>query len=133
MMKFSFLVASLLVSIGVFSPDSSEARSRPTQTTNPIFEDATPFVNTIVRVRGVLSWTFENRNLFPLGTNSENMSLKHCLPLLISNGSRELLESVEKKDGRVVELSGRIVQLAPEGMISVTTCKQVGLDVISIN
>lgn len=133
MTKISFFATWLLASVSAFGAASCGARSRYSEPLNPLFVDASPLLNATVQVRGLMYWTFENRNLFPPGTNAEHLSSKACLPLLITSDNRALLDLAKKKDGHVVSVSGRIVKVAPSGMVSVTTCKQVGIEVISID
>jgi hypothetical protein len=90
-------------------------------------------LNTTVKVRGLLHWTFENRNLFPPGTSTDHISSKICLPVLITSDNRALLELAKKKDAHVVTVTGRIVDIAPPGMVSVNSCKPVGIEVTDID
>jgi len=125
-------VVFLLASVSALGAGQCNARSGHSDAAGTIFDDASPLLNTTVKVRGLLHWTFENRNLFPQGTSTDHISSKICLPVLITSDSRALLELAKKKDGYVVTVSGRIVDVAPPGMVSVTSCKPVGIEVTAI-
>lgn len=133
MTRISLAVAFLLVSCSVLGAAPCNARSGRSDAAETIFDDASPLLNTSIQVRGLLRWTFENRNLFPPGTSTDHISSKTCLPVLITSDNRALIDLAKKKDGHVVNLSGRIVDVAPPGMVSVSTCKPVGIEVTAID
>ena len=126
-------LALLLVSIYALCAASCSAQPKYPKATSSVFDDASPLLNTNVQVRGLLRWTFENRNLFPSETSADHASTKTCLPVLIPGNNDALIELAKKMDGHIVTVSGRIVEVAPQGKVSVTTCKQVGIEVNSIN
>jgi len=132
MMKKSVILAFPLACISVLGATACGARPRRPEVANPMFVDASPLLNTTVEVRGLLRWTFENRNLFPPGTSADHISSSNCLPVLITSDNHAILELAKKKDGRIVTVRGRIVETAPQGMVSVTTCKKVGIEVSSL-
>jgi hypothetical protein len=126
-------LALLLVSIYVLCAASCSAQPKYPKVTRSVFDDASPLLNTNVQARGLLRWTFENRNLFPPETSADHVSTKTCLPVLIPGDNDALIELAKKMDGHIVIIRGRIVEVAPQGKVSVTTCKQVGIEVNSIN
>lgn len=133
MKKIPSTAAFLLASVSVLGAAPCNARSGHPDAAETIFDDASPSLNTTIQVRGLLHWRFENRNLFPPGTSTDHISSKTCLPVLITRDNHTLLELAEKKDGHVVTVTGRIVDVAPPGMVSVGTCKPVGIEVTAID
>lgn len=102
------------------------------EASNQAFVDASKMIGQHVTIHGLLRWTFENENLFPAGSNKDNPSRRNCLPILIKNGKSPLIDTAMRLDGTEVIVDGVIARTAPPGMISVTSCKQVGIDVESI-
>jgi hypothetical protein len=127
--------ALALLSISIIAPCTASCSPQPKyiKATSSVFDDASPLLNTNVQARGLLRWTFENRNLFPPEASADHVSAKTCLPVLIPSNNNALIELAKKMDGHIVTVSGRIVQVAPQGKVSVTTCKQQGIEVNSIN
>ena len=97
-----------------------------------IFEDASGLLGQPITIRGYLRWTFENKNLFPLGTTESTVSTRQCLPMLIRSNESRLIKQASQLDGRDVEVRGTVVRAAPEGMVSVPSCRQVGIEVTDI-
>lgn len=133
MIKESLLLAFSLACVSVLGATACGARPGSPEAASPIFVDASPLLNTTVEVRGLLRWTFENRNLFPPETKADHISSKICLPVLIAGENHAIFELAKKKDGHIVTLRGRIVDTAPQGMVSVTMCKKVGIEVTSLD
>lgn len=97
-----------------------------------VFFDASKMIGQHVTISGYLRWTFENKNLFPLWVSHNTPSQRFCLPVLINGTNKELLERASIFDGKTVTIDGVIAFASPPGTISVTNCKQVGIDVSSI-
>jgi hypothetical protein len=118
-----------------FSASAAQAgQAVPTtiEASNQAFVDASEMIGQHVMIHGLLRWTFENKNLFPAGSNKNNPSPRNCLPVLIENGKSALIDTAMRLDGTEVVVDGVITRAAPPGMISVPSCKQVGIDVESI-
>jgi hypothetical protein len=94
------------------------------------FEDASPLKGTTVAVRGYLVWEFENKNLYP---SKAAMDTRHCLPLLVHRDRKDLLAKLEAASGKFVVVRGKVAAAAPPGMMSVGACKQIGLEVDSLD
>jgi hypothetical protein len=95
--------------------------------TDDLFIDPTKRVGERVAVRGVLHWRFEDRSLYP--SEGEAHTDRRCLPILIRKRRKDLIEDAKELDGSTVEVSGTLIHAARPGMVSVTTCRQVGIEV----
>jgi hypothetical protein len=85
-----------------------------------------------ISVKGVLRWTFENRNLFPLGTDPSQPPEAYCLPILIKRSDSTMQKIAEALDRDVVVVKSRVIDPAPPGEVSIGSCKPVGIEVKSI-
>ncbi|WP_239947288.1 hypothetical protein [Dyella terrae] len=109
------------------------AKEAPIADSTPqVFRDAKAMLGQEVAVKGVLRWTFENRNLFPLGTDPDEPSQVYCLPVLIGRTDSALQRIAESFDRSVVVVKGRIIDPAPPGQAIIGSCKPIGIEVQSI-
>ena len=129
MQSVAWLVAVAAMVIGIVGCASNEPASEHNADAST-FDDASPLVGTTVAVRGYLVWEFENKNLYP---NKTLMDTRHCLPLLVHRDRKDLLAKVEAANGKIVVVRGKVAAAAPPGMVSVGTCKQIGLEVDSLD
>lgn len=97
-----------------------------------IFTDARPMLGKEIVVKGVLRWTFENRNLFPPGTDPSRPLEAYCLPVLIKRSDSAMQKIAEALDRSFVVVKGRIIDPTPPGEVSLGSCKPVGIEVESI-
>jgi hypothetical protein len=95
-----------------------------------LFLDPAKRVGEHVVLRGYLHWRFEDRSLYPSERDVSDDRL--CLPVLIKSKRKDLIEYAKSRDGATVEISGMLVHAARPGMVSVSTCKPVGIDVDTI-
>ncbi|MBC3907899.1 hypothetical protein [Undibacterium umbellatum] len=95
-----------------------------------VFLDTEKYNEQDVVVRGFLRYRFENHNIFP---SRENMNRQNCVPVLIKNAQKEMIDLASSYDDSFVIIKGKIVRIAPPGMLSATNCKQFGLEVKSID
>ena len=95
-----------------------------------LFIDPSKRLGERVVVRGFLHWRFEDRSLYPSEGDVANDRL--CLPVLIKKAHRDLLDKAKARDGAMVEISGRVVNAAGPGKVSVFACRQSGIEVDAI-
>ncbi len=95
-----------------------------------LFIDPAKRLGERVVVRGFLHWRLEDRSLYPTERDATNDRL--CLPVLIKKAHKDLLEMAKARDGAMVEISGRVVNAAGPGKVSVFACRQSGIEVESI-
>jgi type IV secretory pathway VirJ component len=93
------------------------------------FDDASPLLGTAVAVRGYLVREFENKNLYP---SKAAVDARHCLPLLVHRDRKDLLARAEAASGKFAVVRGKVTAGAPPGLVRVGTCKQITLEVDSI-
>jgi hypothetical protein len=121
---------TLLMSLSsLFFGCTSVARVEPSNLESDLFLNPDKHVGEHVVIRGFMHYKFENRNLFP---SKQHVDSRHCLPLLIKNSDQKMIENAEAQDASMVVIRGKLVYVAPAGMIDVFSCKSVGLAVESI-
>lgn len=130
--SLSMAAAMLSLVIGLVAC-VEQPRQRGRSEGDEVFIDASRMLGKHVSVEGYLRWTFENKNLFPVWIERNHLSQKYCLPVLVDKSNKELLARMLSLNGRVVKIEGIVMPVAPPGMISVTNCKQIGVDVTSIS
>ena len=124
-LTFSLLVTTACASqTGQVAPASTS--------TDSVFLNPSNQLGAHMSIRGYLRWTVENKNLFPVWMAAKPLSEKYCLPMLIKGDKKELIETVSHLDDEIVTVTGVIVAAAPPGMVSIPSCKQIGIDVSSI-
>jgi hypothetical protein len=96
---------------------------------DPVFLDATPRLGETVSVRGTLAWAFPDRDLYPPGATARRRDPAHCLPVLIPVGDATLAAIATRLNGSLVQVDGVIVQAAPPGPATLSTCKAAGIRV----
>lgn len=116
-------------SFAVFVLGCSTISNVASDTNLDVFMNTEKHMGEQVVVRGFMRYRFENRNFFP---SEQQVNRKLCLPILIKNMDVNMIEKAEARDGTIVEISGKLVRAAGPGMVSVSTCKQVGIEVESI-
>ena len=84
-----------------------------------------------VSVRGRLHWAFEDRNLYPAQGSRSNRR-RFCLPMLIRADATPLIDTAKRLHNQQVCVDGVVVSAAPPGRVSVTSCKDVGIEVSAI-
>lgn len=132
-MRRAFLSGFSTIALACGAAQSVRATEAPVGEAPPqIFQDAKAMLGQEVAVKGVLRWTFENRNLFPLGTDPDEPSEAYCLPVLIKRTDSALQKVAESLDRSVVVVRGRIIDPVPPGQVSLGSCKPVGIEVESI-
>ncbi len=90
-----------------------------------------------VTVSGVLSYEFEDFNLYPSADPYRDLIAGRCLPVGIARSDEQNLARARKWSGSRVTIQGKIEQLVgplPEGreLISMSFCKRVGISVTKI-
>jgi hypothetical protein len=130
--KAHLLAISIFAMAGGVTASIHTEESATLESSDQIFWDARPLLGKDVAVKGVLRWTFENRNLFPLGTDPDQPSEAACLPVLIKRSDSPMQKIAEALDRSVVVVKGRIIDPAPPGKVSLGSCKPVGVEVGSI-
>ena len=127
------LLGSAIIALVCGATQSSCAIKAPMADAPPqVFRDARPMLGQEVAITGVLRWTFENENLFPLGTDPDTPSAAYCLPILIKRADGALQKIAESFDRSIVVVKGHIVDPAPPGQVIIGSCKPIGIDVESI-
>jgi hypothetical protein len=121
-----------IFSLGLSVSACAQAPQISPQVDQAVFLDASQFVGKQMELRGFLRYTFENENLFPAQSQTAGISERYCLPILIKEGNANLVKTAKGLDGSLVVVTGKIVKAASNGMFSVNTCKQIGIDVTSI-
>jgi len=111
--------------LGCSSINKVQAR----ETDSDLFVNTEKHLGEHVVVHGFLRYKFENRNLFP---TAQQVNRQLCLPVLIKNVCENMIKNATERDGSMVEITGTLVSVARPGMVSVSSCKQVGLEVESI-
>jgi len=123
----------LLLLIAIFVVGCADLSSRPeVKKLNPIFSDASGMIGQRVSIEGYLRYELENENLFPVEEARTGIKKKSCLPILIDNQKKYLIEAAAGLNGSIVIIKGVIVNTATPGMVTVNICKSVGIDVDSI-
>jgi hypothetical protein len=123
----------LLPLVAILVVSCAEPLNRPEgEKSNLLFADASGMIGQRVVIKGYMRYELENRNLFPPENAKNGIKEKSCLPVLIDSQKNVLIDAAKRLNGSVVIISGVIVKVAPPGMVSVTTCKSVGIDVDSI-
>jgi hypothetical protein len=132
-LRKAYLLGFLVIALACSAAQSICAKEAPVADAPPqVFRDARAMLGQEVAVKGVLRWTFENRNLFPLGTDPDEPSEAYCLPVLIKRTDSDRQKIAESFDRSVVVVKGRIIDPAPPGQVSLGSCKPVGIEVESI-
>jgi hypothetical protein len=130
MKGWAWLVGLAAMTASVNGCTSVEPRASERDADATLFNDASALLGTTVAVRGYLVWEFENRNLYP---SKAAIDSTHCLPLLVHRDRQDLLAKVEAASGKLVVVRGKVAAAARPGMLAVGACKQVGLDVDSLD
>jgi hypothetical protein len=94
-----------------------------------LFLDPSKRVGEHVNIQGFMHYNLHNRNLFP---SMQHVDQRLCLPILIQRKQRSMIEAAKARDGTMVTISGKLVRVAPEGLLDALACKQVGIEVDSI-
>lgn len=131
-MKFA---SAILIALGIAFAciGSATAETDKERADSQMLQDPSPAIARRVSIGGRLSWAAEDKSLYPTWAGSSPPS-SYCLPVLIGNGDEANLKKAEKMNGKNVEIYGIISFAAEEAsMISVRTCKQLGIYVISIS
>jgi hypothetical protein len=124
------MLASL--SAAIIAACSHASLSPSPGTTNEIFVDASDRLGELVIVEGFLRYTVENRNLYPRSIATKGFSHEYCLPMLVPTSNSDLIRIMKAADGTMVRIEGMVTMAAPAGKVSVTACKQVGIEVASM-
>lgn len=124
----SAAVASTMCLVSCTNPKRISRHSN-----DAIFLSASDLLGRHVSIKGYLHWTLENKNIFPVWASHSHPPQKYCLPILVKKSNVDLQSKLRSLDGSVVVVDGVIAPAAPRGMISVTNCKQIGVEVTSVS
>lgn len=111
----------------VYATETNEQRS-----STQILQDPSPAIARRVSIIGRLQWSHEDKSLYPTwaGTPAPR---GYCLPVLVSQQDDPTAKRAEELTGQNVRIYGIISFVAPNAdSISVNTCKQLGIHIISI-
>lgn len=129
-MIWAFRYFALAFSLSLLGSCSVKGDIMPSELNGDLFVDPSKHVGEHVVIRGFLRYGFENRNLFP---SERHVNHRMCLPMLIRTSRTDLIENAKARDGTTVSVRGEVVNVATPGMVAVSTCKTVGIEVDSIN
>jgi hypothetical protein len=121
MPRYYFRSFFLVIFLGCTTPNAIEQ--------NDLFLVPSKRVGEHVDIRGFMHYNLHNRNLFP---SMNHVDQRLCVPILIQRKQRSMIEDAEARDGSMVTISGKLVHIAPEGLLDAFACKQVGIEVDSI-
>lgn len=130
-MKFA---SAILIALGFAFAciGSATAMTDEERASAQLLIDPSPAIARRVSITGRLYWTAQDKSLYPTSAGSPPPRSR-CLPVLVGNGDAVTTGKVEKLNGKNVEVYGIISFVSEEAsMISVNTCKQLGIYVISI-
>ncbi|MDQ1830319.1 hypothetical protein [Massilia scottii] len=119
----------LLLGIGGCGHSSQIA---PTCGSSTVFVSPEKALGDQISIVGFLRYGFENRNLYPDELGSEQSRTKTCLPVLIKINDTDLLDIARRLDSTYVVIQGTIENIASPGMVSLFTCKPIGIRVTAI-
>lgn len=126
----SVISVALVLSFSIIGSAAAETDER---TSFQLMEDPSPAIARRISLVGRLHWTAQERSLYPTSAGSKPPR-SSCLPVLVGNGDHANLRKVEEMNGKNVEIYGIISFTAEEAsMISLNTCKQLGIYVISMS
>lgn len=91
-----------------------------------LFVNARPYLGKKITIKGYLRYEFENRNLFPLSDSGGDGRRQYCLPILIERGNKALLAQASQLNGKIVTITGTIVDPTPPGLSPLGVCKAIG-------
>lgn len=127
----SVISVALVLALSVIG--SAAAMTDEERASMQMMQDPSPAIARRISLTGRLHWTAEEKSLYPTSAGSKPPR-SSCLPVLVGNGDDANLRKVEKMNGKNVEIYGIISFTAEEAsMISLNTCKQLGIYVISIH
>lgn len=128
----TLILLLLLISSPAWCQEQTVSEKNP-KSVEQLFLDPSPMIARRISIVGYLRWGADGRDLYPVGVPKKRLPPDRCLPLLVTNDNEELEHKSSSLNGKTVRIDGIIAYTSDSpGMITVNTCKQLGLFVISI-